>query len=136
MATLYHYTSLDALARIANDRALKPFLYPGDKRRPPAVYCLAKDLGTPWVVETYAPVSPRADKRLVRFTIRVPVEDAHMYGYDRSKFDAEEWRMVTLLRGVWRPIPEAEWLSVTKRAHPGARWQPVPIPIPLERAAP
>ncbi len=131
MATLYHYTSLDALELIARDRALKPFLYPGDKLRPPAVYCMAEDVGTPWMPNPYAVMTPeraQTDRRLVRFTVRVPDEDAHSYPYDRNKFDAEDWRLVMLVRGVWRPIPEAEWLSVTARVHPGARWQTVPIP--------
>ena len=130
MATLYHYTSLDALALIAHDRALKPFVYGNDKLRPAAVYCMAEDVGTPWMHSTYAPEGAQTDRRLVRFTVRVPDEDVHEFNYDRRKFDAEEWRMVLLLRGVQRPIPEEEWLSVTKRAHPGARWLPVPIPLP------
>jgi hypothetical protein len=134
MATLYHYTSMNALALIARDRALKPFVYGNDKLRGAGVYCMAEDVGTPWMAKPDAATTrgaARADKRLVRFAVRVPDEDAHTLNYDRSKFDAEEWRMVALLRVVRRAVPEAEWLDVSYRAHPGARWKPIPIPIPL-----
>jgi hypothetical protein len=130
MATLYHYTSVDALARIVHDRALTPHVYGDDKVRPAAVYCMAEDVGTPWMGNPrYAATTPeaaRADKRLVRFTVRVPDVDVYVQGYSGVGPEAR------LMRVVFRPIPENEWLSVTKRAHPGARWQPVTIPLDAE----
>jgi hypothetical protein len=129
--TLYHYTSVSALSRIAAGHALTPH---AREFREPCIYCYAVPNPTGhWDPADAAPktaAEAAADTRLVRFTVRVPTADVRTFDYS-PLFAAEPGlrSYAKSERVVFRPIPEAEWLSVEWRAHAKGRWCAVAIPV-------